>query len=341
MDVKRFENSFDFLRLVGAVGVVYIHSYHLLNLKKTVPLTGILSGGIKFDVLFLGIFFTLSGYLIAQSVERSSSLKNYLWKRFLRVQPLLTTVCLVTLFVIGPVFSSLSVAEYFQNSNTWVYLKTIFPVFGIRFTLPGVFDQNIGENGVNGSLWTLIIEERVYLFMGLLFLVSSNRRLMFTIFVVSLNIVFLFSYFNVANTQLKVFNHYETQYYILFFNSALLFFLNVPFQKVNSFLVILFAMVAFIFVGNNIFSTLYFMPFLLLLIGSRKTIFSKVMQKGDITYGIYILSFPTQQILIQLSKNTIQPLALFCLTMLVCVPLAYLSWHFIEKRFLTLKNKIT
>lgn len=99
----------------------------------------------------------------------SGSLLQYAWKRFLRIQPLLIVVCLLSIFIIGPLFSNLNTASYFSNATTYTYLRNIFPATGIQFGLPGVFEHNLKENGVNGSLWTLIIEERLYVFTAIVF----------------------------------------------------------------------------------------------------------------------------------------------------------------------------
>ena len=50
----------------------------------------------------------------------------------------------------------------------------------------------------------------------------------------------------------------------------------------------------------------------------------------DLSYGMYLLAFPTQQTFIFLHPD-ITPLALTSATVLACAPLAWLSWTFIEK----------
>jgi hypothetical protein len=44
----------------------------------------------------------------------------------------------------------------------------------MQFTLPGVFTHH-ADKGVNGSLWTLIIEERIYILMTLIFLYKKDK----------------------------------------------------------------------------------------------------------------------------------------------------------------------
>ncbi|MGB4757334.1 MAG: acyltransferase, partial [Candidatus Methanoculleus thermohydrogenotrophicum] len=59
---------------------------------------------------------------------------------------------------------------------------------------------------------------------------------------------------------------------------------------------------------------------------------------GDFSYGMYIYHYPIQQALIQVSGNTL-PLPTLCgLSFLLVLPLAFLSWHTIEKWALAAKN---
>ena len=60
---------------------------------------------------------------------------------------------------------------------------------------------------------------------------------------------------------------------------------------------------------------------------------------GDMSYGVYIYSFPLQQILIAILPN-ITPVQLMCLTMVSVLPIAYVSWRYIEKPALSLKRYV-
>lgn len=60
---------------------------------------------------------------------------------------------------------------------------------------------------------------------------------------------------------------------------------------------------------------------------------------GDMSYGVYIYSFPLQQMLIALLPN-IKPIQLMCLTMVSVLPIAYVSWRYIEKPALSLKRHL-
>jgi peptidoglycan/LPS O-acetylase OafA/YrhL len=72
-------------------------------------------------------------------------------------------------FVVGPLFTKLSLSDYFASSGTWRYLSNI--IFRHEHFLPGVFEQ-LPLKGVNGSLWTLAAEVMMYFSIPALFVVG-------------------------------------------------------------------------------------------------------------------------------------------------------------------------
>src|SRR5690606_35773417 len=105
---ERFRNNYDFLRIFAAFCIIFCHSFALLAKQNEEPLNQITSNRVNFSLIGLSIFFCISGYLIAKSAVKSPTPLNYLWKRFLRIQPLLIVLCLFTIFIIGPIFTKLS-----------------------------------------------------------------------------------------------------------------------------------------------------------------------------------------------------------------------------------------
>ncbi|MFG5994959.1 hypothetical protein N4R04_25545, partial [Salmonella enterica subsp. enterica serovar Pomona] len=92
-------------------------------------------------------------------------------------------------FLVGPLVTTLSIKEYFSDSNTYNYLKTIL-LFPMYWTLPGVFDSSSFNNSINGSLWTLPFELLCYstvAFAGVLGLLKF-RKLMLFVFISSMYI---------------------------------------------------------------------------------------------------------------------------------------------------------
>ncbi len=58
---------------------------------------------------------------------------------------------------------------------------------------------------------------------------------------------------------------------------------------------------------------------------------------GDLSYGVYIYSFPIQQMIIA-SVPGIAPRTIMALTVVIVLPVAFASWRIIEKPMLSLKK---
>jgi len=341
---ERLNNNYDFLRVFAALCITLTHSYNLILKNQDEPLMKITGNNFDFSFVGLSIFFSISGYLVAKSAVTSSSFKNYIWKRFLRIQPMLVLLCLLSVFLIGPVFSSLNMNEYFREKDTYKYLRNIMPLFGIQFTLPQVFTHNIVENGVNGSLWTLIVEERLYLLLGLLFLFNSYGKKIFLSSILILNVLYFFHFVFFNENLIKYFSGSHIFYALIFLNASAFFLLDVAFFKYSKSGLIFIGIISLLILST--FSSLeksihiILLPLIVNLIAHIKGFTNKAGRYGDFTYGIYAFSFPVQQILIATKIIKSNPLNLFFLTLLIVIPIAILTWHLMEKKMVVLKNWI-
>lgn len=132
---ERFQNNYDFLRILAAFCIIFFHSFGLLSKSAEAPLFRISGGKVNFSFIGLSIFFCISGYLITKSAVRSPTVTNYLWKRLLRIQPLLIVTCFLTVFLLGPLLTELPLKEYFSSAQTYSYFRNVFPVFGIGLAI--------------------------------------------------------------------------------------------------------------------------------------------------------------------------------------------------------------
>ncbi len=340
----RLNNNFDFLRVLAALCIIYTHSFNLLELSDQEFLMKLTNQKLDFAFVGLVIFFSVSGYLIAKSANSSSSFKNYLWKRFLRIQPLIIVVCILSVFLIGPMFTSISVSDYFTNISSFSYFRNIMPLFGVQFTLPGVFTKNIAESGVNGSLWTLILEERLYLIIGLVFISKIKFSKIFNYFIAIVDIFYFANYFFFDGTLIKYLNAPHIFYALIFLNASALYFLKIDFEKLKFKLTIVLFLILvlyfFSFTKINIIVEILVIPFVVICFAHIKSFTNYTSKFGDFTYGIYIFSFPVQQMLIAKHSVVSNPFKLFFLTLAIVVPLAILSWHLLEKKMISSKNRV-
>lgn len=156
---ERRANAFDLLRLLGALAVLVEHSWVLAG--HGLPLLPAESGT-TLGRIGVGIFFLTSGYLITSSWLADPSVGRFLARRALRIYPLFAVVVLMLALVAGPLLTVLPVGEYYTHPQTWTYLGNNLLVFPTEFALPGVFAGAPGSEAVNGSLWTIPTEILCY-----------------------------------------------------------------------------------------------------------------------------------------------------------------------------------
>jgi hypothetical protein len=155
------QNNFHFLRLMAASMVILGHVYPISG-RGTFDFIQIWTNGV-IPTAHLGvcIFFSVSGYLVTQSLENSSSGWSYLWKRSLRIFPGLIFSTLITILFVGALATTLPLKQYFFNSDTWRYLSVIKLYPSYTDSLPQVFKTN-PTTAVNGSLWTFGTDGNVF-----------------------------------------------------------------------------------------------------------------------------------------------------------------------------------
>ena len=164
------ENNFDLIRLFAALQVALVHGAHFFKLSL---------GPLFFIEWFPGvpIFFCISGYLIAQSVERNlDDLKCYARSRFLRIYPAL--VLCVT--VGGIIMACLGAFKAVSPSRVIFWYFTNLVAGGA--SINPSFLRHFGIGVWNGSLWTISVELSFYVLLPVLYLWA--RRTQFSLNVV-------------------------------------------------------------------------------------------------------------------------------------------------------------
>lgn len=151
-------NHFNLIRLVAAWMVIWSHAWAITGTPGNDPfahLTLTRSAG----AFAVDVFFVISGFLVAASFERHGW-RGFLLARVLRIYPALVVCTLLTVCVLGPLLTT--APDYWRNPTTWRFLAGNATLWRAEFWLPGVF-ETLPRTAVNGSLWTLPIEGRLYL----------------------------------------------------------------------------------------------------------------------------------------------------------------------------------
>jgi peptidoglycan/LPS O-acetylase OafA/YrhL len=173
-------SGFDYTRLVLAVTVVLLHTVSI-------------SYGANADAVFwygplkpiyrlvVPMFFALSGYLVASSLERSKTIGVFLGLRVLRIYPGLAAEVLVSALILGPLLTTVPLHDYFKAPEFRHYLWTVTGDNHYNL-LPGLFTKNPMTSAVNGQLWTLIYELLCYIVTAILALLGIFRLRAISIF---------------------------------------------------------------------------------------------------------------------------------------------------------------
>ncbi len=340
---SRGQNNFNLIRLLAATGVIITHSYSLLGRPENDILAVVTKGLLSFSRLGVYVFFVISGFLVAQSFERSKTVLSFFWKRFLRILPALAAVLLSTVFILGAIVTTNSLADYFDSYSTWRYLGGL-TLYRISYLLPGVFTNNPYPQAVNGSLWTLPHEWTCYVILALLLWWGKFKKEI--IFLA----IFILLFFRIygdgelvdGTIPLLLLNGKQLVNFALYFFGGTLAYLyrdKIVFNK----WITLFFILAFVFsVGHRLG------PYLLFLVVTYFTLGLAVLpipgrnffDERDYSYVLYIYAFPIQQTLVYYFLPHLQVASLAVLAWLAAMPLAIISWHIIEKPCLRLKSKI-
>jgi peptidoglycan/LPS O-acetylase OafA/YrhL len=150
------ENAFNFLRLVCCLIVIYEHSVVLSQSEKIC---------LDFRGIAVNVFFILSGFWVTVSFLKSSSAKEFALKRCRKIFPQYFAVIIFSAIFLCT-FSSLKISEYFFNADFFKYILANFSTLNfLHPSLPGVFENQVLNGSVNGSLWTIKIEIAFYVFL--------------------------------------------------------------------------------------------------------------------------------------------------------------------------------
>jgi peptidoglycan/LPS O-acetylase OafA/YrhL len=331
------DNNFNLLRVLAAIMVVINHSDALATGTPTPTLlkkyTGMDCGNIAVD-----IFFVTSGFLVMASLEKRS-LANYFSARLLRILPALAASIVLCAFLVGPTFTKESFPAYFCDSHVWYFVaKNISLLSGPAFSLPGVFGTNPLPNVVNGSLWTLPWEARLYTLLG--FLAYTTRytpiKCLINLRTLALFTTFLVVTLHVVNFYCPVVSKEGMRVVSAFFLGSTFYWLRSAIPLNRQYLLLAFGLLALTAaINKSLFFLSYtaVLPYLVFGIAYLPGGFIRRFNNfGDYSYGIYIYSFPIQQSLVAIANPT--PLELSIYSLAIVFPLAALSWHYLENKIL-------
>ena len=336
------ENRIDHLRLFAAIAVVLGHSWHMsLGREARVPLQEWTLIG--FHSLAVHVFFFLSGLLVTQSALRLSAKPvTYAKKRIMRIFPALIVNAMVVPLglVLAGAWTGMGPGEMAR------YAIRLITLVSVQYEHPGAFADNPFPGAINGSVWSLRHEIIVY---GLLMaagmfgaLGNPLRRMIF----VSAVAAYILAGYLVAP----------------YADGGALYLVAEGRHVMTSFLL---GVLAHQYARHVPLHPLIALPGLALLAAGAASGSVDLSENGiiwltcaatlliaypasakiyplphDISYGVYIYSWPIQQLVVFLALThfgiALSPLGVFAATMVMLVPVAWASWVWIERPALSL-----
>lgn len=350
--VKSIENTlvetggrpagFDYMRLVLAALVIVWHSFGVCYgvergsaMVKSFALGPFRADDIRLCIL--PMFFALSGFLVAGSLERCRTLVSFLGLRVIRIYPALAVEVFLSALLLGPLLTSVPLAQYFTAHEFALYL---FNITGhIHFELPGVFLANPRPFTVNSQLWTVPIELLCYIVLAALVLAQAKRaRWIFPVAAVAL-VVLIESGLDplryvptlaggaalvvpfLGGISLYVYRDHVPRTLWLFVTSLSLFVLFT--RVINA-------------PGVAVLSLAY--PTVYLGLCNPRRI--ALIRGADYSYGMYLYGFVIQQAVWQLLPGTREWYWNTLVALALSAAFAGFSWHRIEKPALKLRSSV-
>jgi peptidoglycan/LPS O-acetylase OafA/YrhL len=335
-------NSFDVVRLALATMVVLEHSYFLIdNRVERDPLNVLSNGQTNSGALAVAMFFSISGFLVTMSAIRSRSIPDYLLRRLARIAPGFWAASFLGLAIVGPLAAT-NLSRFFSDQN-WKAL--IVQALMLRQANPGATLESNPIHLVHGTLWTIKLEFDCYLIIAAIALLLTSRFVPYVYAgiaaILGLSIVFATHLPQINYGVLSLLTSSPSDWpglFPFFFVGSAFYTFRHRVKKSSGLATICAVAISLTFVAGGAWWALLFCgTYLCLFIALSTTSAIRIFNaRVDLSYGVYLYGWPVQQLVLHYFGIGIGPWPLFSLSMLLTLPVAYLSWHFVENPVLRL-----
>ncbi|MEY2470223.1 MAG: hypothetical protein QOF21_2921 [Actinomycetota bacterium] len=342
----RHHDTFDALRLIAAVSVIYGHSYAVTgHAAPQVPLLHETSEG--YGSLAVDAFFAMSGFLLFSSWMRKPDWRRFARNRLLRIYPGVIACALVTVFVLGVAVTT--AVGYLGDGQTWSSFARLASLWRPLVRLPGVFESNHFQN-VSGSLWTLPYELLAYAALLVVAQLGVLRRPRNVVAIVAAVVVLHVVFIDTTDTpRAPVFVSEPLSWLDLNLAEALRLALAfVVGMLCATYIDQLYRARRWLIVGgaaglvlagaaHSEVGTRIGFAVIVCAVGTMGWELARNWRRrGDPSYGTYLYAFPIQQLLAW--GGVTSALAMFALATPLAITAGYASWYLVERRFLPARS---
>lgn len=332
-------NSLTVVRLLAAVAVVVSHSFPIvIGVGAKEPLASLTPFNLGQHAV--NVFFVISGFTLANSIERRPELASFIAARILRIFPGVFVLGVVFAFGFGPLLSTCSARDYFSDAHTWLYPFSILIQFNDATPPHGLFESVPYAGNVNEPLWTIRYELAAYVGlagMAALGLLRAWSALAASIFAA-------LTLYGLVTSFPKLTGDIQGFYNLARFALCFLFGAVACRLKDRIRLSVPFAAVA---LGAGALWTslpgasvvwMFVVGYLVFCVGAiRPGPVGKWFDRNDMSYGTYLYGWPIQQTLVTLIPG-LGVASLIFLAVPLAMTAGFLSWTLIERPALRLKR---
>jgi peptidoglycan/LPS O-acetylase OafA/YrhL len=329
------QDNFLLLRMLAAAMVIYGHAYAIAVHGGPPEIFIAMGWGTYSGTIAVDLFFLVSGFLVTGSFLRRRNVLEFVWARALRVLPGYAACLCACAFVLGALYTTLPLATYFADHRTPLYvLRGLRLDMYMQWDLPGVFTDNPRRSTINGSIWTLPAEVRMYAWVALVGALGIlPRRAYANVLLAGLFVLGL-----IAPEQLPLVPQADFVRLAGFFAFGAFCYINRDIVPTNAWLTIACALLAWLLHGTVLY------PFALGLAESMFAFWFAYRLRGyaynrfgDYSYGLYLWGFPAGQVIAHHLPSLI-PIANAALALPLAAAIAVASWHLVEQPSLKLKD---
>jgi peptidoglycan/LPS O-acetylase OafA/YrhL len=332
-------NALNLFRLGLAAEVMLFHSW---------PVTGRTPPHVLLQLLFaVGVdgFFAISGFLITASWLNDPKLRDFLTARALRILPGFYICLIVTAFVFAPLNVAItggSAAKLLMSSAPFEYVIKNSAVAYIQHYVGATpVGVPFADGGWNASLWSLIWELMCYLAVAAIGVAGlAHRRwvspALLIVAVIGASLLPPLTFPGVWTVP-----QLAARSAIMFAAGALLYQWRdvIPARWSLVALSVVIVVVASALLPD--YRLVAAVPLAYAVVASAIMLHHpRLRLRTDLSYGVYIYAFPTQQLLASCGLATLNPIVFAGLSTLAVIPLAALSWFVIEKPAQSLKSRL-
>lgn len=333
-------NSLNFLRLSLATLVIVAHSAPLVGFNA-----GILGIPVPERIGTLGewavnMFFCISGFLIAHSAQRGT-ISGYVKRRALRIFPGYWVSILFVVFLCAPIAVATGhTAEPYSLKGAGGYIIHNFDLFNLQYPL---FGGPIGipfTHAWNGSAWTLGFEFLAYLALIPIFYIGFIRKnAKWLVPVIYAGLFFGHQIFELMGREPNHFVGNILRLHAYFFAGVILYMWGKRIRY-NATVAIVVTVLGFAlqWFAPGIAQYMH-LPVAYGILALSAAIKTDMCRHNDISYGVYIYAFPVQILLTIFGSASLGWVLNAIITFVITVGLAWLSWLYVEKPALALKDR--